>query len=128
MTTEWKPSVTAVTLFVRDLEASRAFYENIFGLPVHFSDDESVVFRFGNTLINLLAEHAAPELISPATLAPATAGVRFQLTVGVEDVDELCTLLTQRGAELLNGPIDRPWGVRTASLRDPDGNIWELAA
>ncbi len=28
---------------------------------------------------------------------------------------------------LLNGPIDREWGVRTASFTDPDGHIWEIA-
>jgi len=28
---------------------------------------------------------------------------------------------------LLNGPVDRPWGMRTASFTDPGGHIWELA-
>jgi uncharacterized glyoxalase superfamily protein PhnB len=28
---------------------------------------------------------------------------------------------------LLNGPLDRPWGVRTATFTDPDGHIWEIA-
>jgi lactoylglutathione lyase len=35
--------------------------------------------------------------------------------------------LTARGVELLNGPIDRPWGIRTASFIDPGGHIWEIA-
>ena len=25
------------------------------------------------------------------------------------------------------GPMDRPWGIRTASFRDPGGHIWEIA-
>jgi catechol 2,3-dioxygenase-like lactoylglutathione lyase family enzyme len=29
--------------------------------------------------------------------------------------------------ELLNGPIDREWGVRTAAFADPDGHVWEVA-
>ena len=33
-----------------------------------------------------------------------------------------------RGATLLNGPIDRPWGIRTAAFRDPAGHVWELAS
>jgi uncharacterized glyoxalase superfamily protein PhnB len=28
---------------------------------------------------------------------------------------------------LLNGPVDRPWGVRTASFTDPAGHIWRIA-
>jgi lactoylglutathione lyase len=27
----------------------------------------------------------------------------------------------------LNGPVDRDWGMRTASFTDPDGHIWEIA-
>ena len=78
-------------------------------------------------MVNLLAERAAPEVISPATLAPAGTGASFQLTVNVEDVDGTCAELTGRGVELLKGPVDRPWGTRTASFVDPDGYIWEIA-
>ena len=53
--------------------------------------------------------------------------MRFQLTIEVDDVDATCAELAERGVELLNGPIDRPWGVRTASFRDPGGHIWEIA-
>ena len=35
--------------------------------------------------------------------------------------------LAGRGVELLNGPVNRPWGVRTASFADPGGHIWEIA-
>ena len=49
------------------------------------------------------------------------------LTVNVEDVDAVCGVLAERGVALLNGPMDRPWGVRTASFSDPFGHIWEIA-
>ena len=60
----------------------------------------------------------------PASIA---AGARFQFTIEVEDVDEMCAELTSRGVQLLNGPMDRPWGIRTASFTDPGGHIWEIA-
>ena len=49
------------------------------------------------------------------------------LALGVEDFDATCERLREQGVELLNGPIDRPWGIRTASFRDPGGHIWEIA-
>ena len=55
-------------------------------------------------------------------------GSRFQLTIWVEDADAACVTLIARGVELSNGPIDRAWGMRTASFADPDGHIWEIAA
>jgi len=97
------------------------------GLPVAFEDSDSAVFKFSNTLVNLLKTTAAGDLIDPATVATREAGSRFQLTIEVEDVDATCAELASRGVQLLNGPIDRPWGVRTASFRDPGGHIWEIA-
>ncbi|MEV6805296.1 hypothetical protein [Streptomyces sp. NPDC051129] len=60
----------------------------MFRLPVTYEDDNSAVFSFGNTIMNLLQSTAAHELI---------------------------------------GPMNRPWGIRTASFKDPGGRIWEVA-
>jgi catechol 2,3-dioxygenase-like lactoylglutathione lyase family enzyme len=123
----WPKGIAAVTLFVEDLAAARQFYLKVFGLPVVFEDDNSAVFKFGNTLINLLKTAAAGELIEPANVASREAGSRFVFTINVDDVDAMCTELIARGVELLNGPMDRPWGIRTASFVDPGGHIWEIA-
>ena len=123
----WPKGISAITLFVEDLAATRAFYLEVFGLAVHFEDEASVVFNFGNTLINLLTVGEAPALIGPAPVAPPEAGSRFQFTIDVADVDATCAELARRGVELLNGPMDRPWGIRTACFRDPAGHIWEIA-
>jgi catechol 2,3-dioxygenase-like lactoylglutathione lyase family enzyme len=125
---EWSGGIAAVTLFAEDLPATRAFYEKVFGLPVIFEDASSVVFRFGATLVNLLGVAAAPELVEPAGVGSPADGVRFQLTLTVDDVDETCAELVRRGVQLLNGPVDRPWGVRTASFRDPAGHVWEIGS
>lgn len=123
----WPGGITAITLFVEDLEGSRAFYERAFGLPVAYEDDNSAVFRFQNTLINLLRSSEAPNLIAPAVVADPQSGSRFQFTLDVDDVDAMAADLVARGVELLNGPMDRPWGIRTAAFRDPGGHIWEIA-
>ncbi len=125
--TPWPKRIGALTLFAEDLAATRQFYLDVFGLPVHFEDDVSVVFNFGNILINLLQVSEAPELVTPAIVGGPDSGPRSQLTVAVDDVDEVCATVRAAGAELLNGPIDRPWGVRTAAFRDPAGHVWEIA-
>jgi catechol 2,3-dioxygenase-like lactoylglutathione lyase family enzyme len=123
----WAKGIDAVTLFAEDLAAAKQFYLDVFGLPIHYEDDNSAVFKFGDTLVNLLSASEAPELIEPAALAPPEAGSRMQFTIAVGDVDAMCAELSRRGVQLLNGPIDRPWGIRTASFRDPAGHIWEIA-
>jgi lactoylglutathione lyase len=123
----WPKGIYAVTLFTEDLQTTKQFYQKVFGLPVVFEDNNSSVFKFGNTLINLLKTAAADELIAPARVASRDAGSRFVFTIHVDDVDAMCAELTARGVKLLNGPLDRPWGIRTASFMDPCGHIWEIA-
>jgi hypothetical protein len=53
--------------------------------------------------------HRSPGPFEAASLT--TASIRFVLG----------------GVVLLNRPVDRPWGMRTASFTDPAGHIWEVA-
>jgi catechol 2,3-dioxygenase-like lactoylglutathione lyase family enzyme len=117
----------AITLFVEDLDLARRFYADVFGLKTVFEDESSAAFDFGNTTINLLAVPAAHGLIEPAAVGGPDAGSRCQLTIWVDDVDAACAYLAAHGVELLNGPMDREWGMRTAAFTDPAGHIWEIA-
>ncbi|MGD0053841.1 MAG: VOC family protein [Acidimicrobiales bacterium] len=119
--------VNVITLFVDDLERTKAFYREVFQLGVVYEDANSAVLQFENLMINLLASREAPGLIAPARVANVDDGARFQFTVEVDDVDDACAELLARGVTLLNGPQDRPWHIRTASFQDPAGHIWEIA-
>ena len=125
--TAWPTRVAAITLFVEDLPRSTLFYQDVFGLDVVYDDEDSVVFNVGNTRINLLKVPAARDLIAPGAVANQEAGSRFQLTIPVDNVDAACAELGRRGVTPLNGPMDRAWGLRTASFTDPAGNIWEIS-
>lgn len=124
----WATDVWAITLFVEDLGETKRFYQDVFAQPVVFEDENSAAFKFGNLIVNLLVDTEAPELIGPAIVADAAAGARFQLTITVDDVDAVCAELARRGLALVNGPLDRPWGIRTACFRDPAGHVWEVAS
>jgi uncharacterized glyoxalase superfamily protein PhnB len=117
-----KNSVGAMTLFVADKERAKAFYSRAFAVEPLFEDDTSAAFRFENTIVNLVVDPAA--LIEPA---PVGSGTTAMYTLFVDDCDAAAELLRSRGIELLNGPVDRPWGQRTAAFTDPDGHAWEVA-
>lgn len=120
-------SVGAITLFVEDPQQSKSFYQDVFDVSVIVEDDDAVALSFENTIVNLLAVPAARELINPGAVASREAGSHFQLTIWVDDADTVCAELATRGVELLNGPMNREWGMRTAIFTDPDGHIWEIA-
>ena len=121
-------SVGAITMFVADRDRAKSFYEKAFDADSVYEDEHSIAFKFENMIVNLLVDSEAHGLIGPAVVGRQDAGSRFQLTIGVDDTDAACENLAGRGVELLNGPLDRPWGMRTAAFADPDGHVWEVAA
>jgi catechol 2,3-dioxygenase-like lactoylglutathione lyase family enzyme len=119
--------VSAISLFVGDLQAAKSFYRRVFDVPVVFEDENSVCVKFDRLFVNLLHISAAGEQVEPARVAGRESGSRFQLSIWVDDVDAACALLQQRGATLLTGPVDRAWGMRIATFVDADGHSWEIA-
>jgi catechol 2,3-dioxygenase-like lactoylglutathione lyase family enzyme len=118
--------ISAMSLFVEDLAAAKIFYQEIFGVRVLFEDESSVAVQFENVIVNLLRVTSAGEIVAPGVVANRESGSRFQLSIWVDDVDAVCTELRKRGVRLLAGPMDRPWGMRTANFIDPAGHSWEV--
>jgi len=123
----WAERIYANTLFIADIERSKAFYSQVFEKSPVFEDEASVVFQFGELLVNLLSQKEAIELIDPVKVASMSHGSRSQMTIQVNDVDAHARRLQDMDVTLINGPIDRPWGIRTVLFADPDGHLWELA-
>jgi catechol 2,3-dioxygenase-like lactoylglutathione lyase family enzyme len=119
--------VGVITLFQKDLDQAKEFYSAVFGKTPDFDDANSATLHFDNTIINLEKESAARDLIAPAPVAAQDAGSRAVLTIWVDDLDAACAELAEHGVTLINGPINRAWGTRTACFADPGGHIWEVA-
>lgn len=117
--------VGAITIFVSDLSRSGGHYRDFLRLEPVYQDEDSTVFQVGETMVNLLKHNAVPELVEPQTMA--TTGVRAVYTLPVPDVDAAVTELAKVDMSPISGPMDRPWGIRTANFADPDGYIWELS-
>lgn len=125
--TDMAKSIGAITLFVADPQRSKEFYVGAFGLAAVYEDNVAATLQMDNLLLNLLKTSEAGELIGPAKVGAVGEGAHFQLTIWVEDADAAAAHLLASGVALLNGPLDRSWGVRTAAFADPDGHVWEIA-
>lgn len=95
-TENWPQNIFAVTLFTEDLNKSKQFYEKVFGLSSVFGDDNSAVYKIGETLINLLHISSADELVNPATVGSPSDGGRMVFTVHVDNVDAMCEELIEK--------------------------------
>ncbi|HEX2234380.1 MAG TPA: VOC family protein [Thermoleophilaceae bacterium] len=118
-------------LYVRDVAASVRFYERAFQQParlVHESGQYAELETGPTTLAFAAHELASANL--PNELAPGgRAGADgFEVCFVTEDVERAYARAVEAGAEVVSEPRVKPWGQRAAYVRDPDGNLVEIAS
>ena len=122
-------AVNVITLFVEDQQRSKEFYERVFEVAPVDEDPGTVIFKLDNLFLRLLTRvEAETQMLGQVPLAEPDAGASVLLAAFVDDAEALCLELAERGAPIVFGPVDRPWGVRNAAFRDPDGHIWVLSS
>jgi catechol 2,3-dioxygenase-like lactoylglutathione lyase family enzyme len=122
---EWEKQIFAINLIVGDLERSKTFYREVFGLLPLNEEENFALFRFKETFFALRHDpaHQGPP---GDVLALAQKGVG-QFAIVVEDVDAVGAELKDHGVTLISGPADRDWGMRTMTFADPGGYTWGIA-
>ncbi len=115
-----------ISLQVRNLSASRAFYTEILGLPVDARFDTADVVVFDSSTIPFALSQATVNLDDMPQ-----PGLGVTLWLDCDQVDELCAKLEAAGSTIIKPPFDGPFG-RTFIFADPDGyritanqNPWE---
>ncbi len=106
------------------------FYRDIMGFEVLLGDENNVYAEFkagAQTRLAVAARSVITVVPGVSAQAGAAGGDRSMLVFQVADVDDEAAALKRRGANLIAEPVDRPdWTVRTAHLRDPEGNLIEI--
>ena len=120
---------------VNDLDSSLAFYRDALGLEVR-NDVASDGFRWVT-----LASAAQPDLEivlsephagrsqadGDALQELLTKGVLPTIVFRTDDLDATFEKVRASGAEVLQEPIDQPWGPRDGAFRDPSGNTVRIS-
>jgi len=126
-----QPRISIITLGVRDLARSLAFYRDGLGLPTTWSPDKGViVFQTTGTCLALyplekLAEDVGPEFdVPPAKFSGITLAHNVRER---SDVDRVLAEAAAAGAKIEKPAADTFWGGYSGYFSDPDGYLWEVA-
>lgn len=120
---------------VNDVDEALAFYRDALGLVVQ-NDVASGDYRWVT-----LASEAQPDLgivlsVPHAGRSQADGdamqellikGVLPMLIFRTDDLDATFETVRASGAEVLQEPIDQPWGPRDCAFRDPSGNMVRIS-
>ena len=116
-----------VVLMVADLDRALAFYTGTLALTLQRRAEHYAQIKAGTTRLSLYTRDAMAETLGMAIEAPRLDAPAFELGFKVADCDAAFAELVAAGAAAVTMPTTRPWGQRTAYVRDPDGNLIELA-
>jgi lactoylglutathione lyase len=107
------------------------FYQDAFDFRVRWGDENGPYAEFDTGTgvdIALFSRKRMADLLGTSDKPEFTrAQDPVMLVIAVDDVDFRANRLIERGATLANPPADQPdHGIRSAHLRDPDGNLIEI--
>jgi lactoylglutathione lyase len=124
-----------VRLLVTHFAECFCFYRDVIGLTVTWGTETDTYGSFAGenkTEVNLAIfnRRSMAETIGSDHLPiDCTGQDKSMLIIGVDDVDAVVAKLHDLGVNIINGPLNHPdWGMRSAYLRDPDGNLIELTS
>jgi predicted lactoylglutathione lyase len=121
--------VSLITLGVRDLARSRAFYEAIGFRPSSSSQDEIVFIQLSGGVA--LALFGWDALAEDARVSPEGHGFRgVTLAHNVRAREEVAPILAEAaraGGRIVKPAQDVFWGGHCGYFADLDGHLWEVA-
>ena len=115
-----------VVLTVADVDRTIAFYERALGMRAVAFGEGRRALTFGNQKLNL---HQAGREFTPHASAPVPGGVDICFTT-TAPIDEVVAHLHAIGVAIELGPVAKTGArasLRSIYLRDPDGNLVEIA-
>jgi catechol 2,3-dioxygenase-like lactoylglutathione lyase family enzyme len=113
------PTAFETILYVRDLDAARGFYADILGLSVFYESDFYLSFQIGEGAF--LSCNGRRETYKACGTGEKGVIVEFR----VADVDATHRRLVAMGIPFEFPPEDKPWGLRSCCMRDPEGYpVW----
>lgn len=119
--------LSLITVGVKNLTKMREYYEKVF-LWKPVSENENIVFyQLNGFMLSFYPEHLlAKEVYENDTrtgFKPFSLAINYTSTA---EVDDIFSLLKQRGVVVLKGPEDVFWGGYSGYVSDPENNLWEI--
>ena len=119
--------VTLITLGVRDLARSRAFYLALGWQPAREMEEVSFYQMQGSALALFGLDDLAQDMGRPVE-ALGTGAVTLAQNFPTEaEVDAAWQQAIGVGARAVKRPQPTAWGGYSGYFADPDGHVWELA-
>lgn len=114
-------TLSAVRLFVADLDRAKDFYANTIGMPIAMSDPANGYFILDTGVVKCIVEVET----EPENGVTDIGGFK-PYSFAVTDIHQTYAELAAKGVQFRGQPEKAFWGGTMAYFTDPDGNEMTL--
>lgn len=121
-----------VGIFVNDLQQMVRFYQDVLGLEIDWDGNGPYAeFKHEGIRFSMYERAQLSGLLGQPPTYPAGLNGTFELAIDYPtsaDADREFERIVHAGAVVIYAPRDEPWGMRSAMISDPEGNLIEIGS
>jgi len=115
---------SSIALFVKDIEISKAFYQNLLGLEIEFDFGKNIIYKGCIAIWEINPTHIIPSTLGENSLKGKSN--RFELYFETENLEEVFLPLKAANIHFLHEIHEENWAQRTIRFFDPDNHLIEI--
>ena len=121
-----------IGIFVNDLPGMVRFYREALGFEIDWDGNGPYAeFKHEGIRFSMYARSQLPGLLGQPPTYPSGLNGTFELAIDLPtsaDANRVFERLVKAGARVVYAPRDEPWGMRSAMIADPEGNLIEIGS
>jgi lactoylglutathione lyase len=121
-----------IGVFVNDISKMVTFYRDVLGLDIDWDGKGPYAeFKHEGIRFSMYERALLPGLLGVTPTYPAGLNGTFELALDFPtsaDADQEFERIVDAGASVIYPPRDEPWGMHSAMVSDPEGNIIEIGS
>ena len=119
-------------IFVNDLQCMVAFYRDVLGLEIDWDGKGPYAeFKHEGIRFSMYERRQLPGLLGQTPTYPDGLNGTFELAIDLPtsaEADRMFDRLVNAGIQVIYAPRDEPWGMHSAMVADPEGNLIEIGS
>ena len=124
--------IDMIGIFVNDLHQMVAFYRDVLGFEITWDGKGPYAeFKHEGVRFSMYERSELPGLLGQTPTYPGGLNGTFELAIDLPtsaDADRSYERIIKAGGRSIYAPRDEPWGMHSAMIADPEGNIIEVGS
>jgi lactoylglutathione lyase len=124
--------IDMIGIFVKDIQKMVSFYRDVMGFEIEWDGNGPYAeFKNEGVRFSMFERAQLPKLLGQDPTYPEGINGTFELAIDLPtstEADREFERVVKAGARVVYAPRDEPWGMHSAMIADPEGNLIEIGS